>query len=194
MMLCPGHSTEASAAKVMSRQISRLPRSRRERLSFMPSNLSPKFPAKFFRLAFALCFCMRPACANVKMGLGDGPKPSQSDILTIFGLEDKLAVMAVEGKVKERFGKPVYAFLRSASKRSGKFVRLESLRKTLRLKGVNVDGLRYQLMHRTASAIYEAHRFRAKVAVMMVHSFDPKHAGLSVFQDFASCMGSRMRA
>jgi hypothetical protein len=34
------------------------------------------------------------------------------------------------------------------------------------------ETLRYQLLHRTASALYEAHRYHAKVAVMMVHSFD----------------------
>jgi hypothetical protein len=120
--------------------------------------------------------------------LGDRLKPSQSDLLAVLALKDELAVMAVEGKVKESFGKRVSAFLMNASKRSGKPARLKKLRRTLGLESVDVDGLRYQLLHRTASAIYEAHRYRAKVAVMMVHSFDPGNSGFDDFKSFADAM------
>ncbi len=47
----------------------------------------------------------------------------------------------------------------------------------------------YQLLHRTASAIYEARRYRAEVAVMMVHSFDPHDPGFEDFARFAVAMG-----
>lgn len=42
--------------------------------------------------------------------------------------------------------------------------------------------LRYQLLHRSASAIYEAQRYRTNVAAFLVHSFsyDPKS-----FEDFS---------
>ena len=121
--------------------------------------------------------------------LGDGLTPSQSDVLAILGLKHELAVMTVEGKVKESFGETVSVWLDGASDASGKPSRLQRLKTTLGLEGVNVGGLRYQLLHRTASAIYEAHRYRAKVAVMMVHSFDPDGSGLDDFEHFADAMG-----
>lgn len=121
--------------------------------------------------------------------LGDGLTPSQSDVLAILALKDELAVMTVEGKVKESFGELVSVWSTGASDTSGKPLRLEWLKKTLGLEGVDVGGLRYQLLHRTASAIYEAHRYRAKVAVMMVHSFDPDGSGLDYFISFAGLMG-----
>ncbi len=35
-------------------------------------------------------------------------------------------------------------------------------------------GVRYQLLHRTASVVIEAKRFHATTAVMIVHSFSPE--------------------
>ena len=88
--------------------------------------------------------------------LGDGLTPSQSDVLAVLALKDELAVMTVEGKVKESFGEPVSVWLTGASDASGKPGRLKRLKETLELGGEDVGGLRYQLLHRTASAIYEA--------------------------------------
>jgi hypothetical protein len=44
---------------------------------------------------------------------------------------------------------------------------------TLGLNTSDVGGLRYQLLHRTASAVYEAQRYRSRRAIMLVHSFSP---------------------
>jgi hypothetical protein len=46
-----------------------------------------------------------------------------------------------------------------------------------------IGPIRYQLLHRTASAVIEARRFGARHAVMMVHSFP---AGKDWFGDFAA--------
>ncbi len=124
-----------------------------------------------------------------KISLGDGRQPSQADALAILGLADGLAIMAVEGKVREPFGKQVREWMAGSSPTSGKPARLTRLCETLGLQSKDVASLRYQLFHRTASAIYEAKRYRAKTAVMMVHSFDPHDAGLADFQAFASAMG-----
>jgi hypothetical protein len=99
--------------------------------------------------------------------------------------------MVVEGKVDEPFGPLVKDWLPEASDhehaRSGhKHARLERLARTLGIDPSACRDLRYQLVHRTASAVYEAHRYRAKTAVMMVHSFDPHHAGLDDFKRFAA--------
>ena len=123
------------------------------------------------------------------IGLGDNLTPSQADVLAIIGMADGLAVMAVEGKVRESFGSLVSEWLASASAHSGKRARLERLAETLGLKAAETGSLRYQLLHRTASAIYEANRYRARAAIMMVHSFDPNDTGLADFRRFATAMG-----
>ena len=136
-----------------------------------------------------------------RTSLGDPWRPSQSDVLAIIGLGDELAVMTVEGKVQESFG-PIVSEWNAGNTNDGaqdvseeeplepsaKQKRLTHLKQTLGLEGTETNDLRYQLLHRTASAIYEAQRYRARVAVMMVHSFDPGHTGLSDFKLFASRM------
>jgi hypothetical protein len=120
--------------------------------------------------------------------LGDGLKPSQADVLAVLRVPDALAVMAVEGKVDETFGPRVLGWLGSSPSKN-KTARFARLCATLGLNPAAADPLRYQLLHRTASAIYEAKRYHANTAVMMVHSFDPKDAGLSDFKAFASALG-----
>jgi hypothetical protein len=49
--------------------------------------------------------------------------------------------------------------------------------------------LRYQLFHRTASAVFEAERYGVGRATMVVHSFDPKDAGFADFSAFSKALG-----
>ena len=52
--------------------------------------------------------------------------------------------------------------------------------------------LRYQLLHRTVSAILEAQLHSAVAAVILVHAFGPEAAGnLSDFSDFLRELGGR---
>ena len=46
------------------------------------------------------------------------------------------------------------------------------------------DDIRYQLLHRTASAIIEAKRFHAKHAIMLVHSFSQTDEWFSDYRRF----------
>ncbi len=69
-------------------------------------------------------------------------------------------MIAVEGKVNEPFGE----FVKDWNTTPGKQVRLERLTQTLGLDVANIGGIRYQLHHRTASAIYEAKRYRCRHA------------------------------
>jgi hypothetical protein len=48
------------------------------------------------------------------------------------------------------------------------------------------DSVRYQLLHRTASAVIEAERFGARHAVMLVHSFTEENLWFDDFAEFAS--------
>lgn len=74
--------------------------------------------------------------------------------LVIVGLGDTLGVIAVEGKVEESFDDLVRNWNTSASKQC----RLVGLCATLGLDAGRVGNIRYQLIHRTASAVYEAKR------------------------------------
>ena len=49
--------------------------------------------------------------------------------------------------------------------------------------------IRYQLLHRTASAVIAAQQFGARLAVMVVHSFSPSHQWHDDYQAFAREFG-----
>lgn len=49
--------------------------------------------------------------------------------------------------------------------------------------------MRYQLLHRTASALIEARRFHAQTAVLLVHSFSQTDAWHADYQSFSSLFG-----
>jgi hypothetical protein len=109
---------------------------------------------------------------------------SQTDLMVVAGLGDELGIIAVEGKVEESFAEPVRQWNDSPGKRA----RLEGLCASLGLGPTCVDNLRYQLLHRTASAIYEARRYRCHHAIMLVHSFSPGHRGFDDFAAFSHVM------
>jgi hypothetical protein len=115
--------------------------------------------------------------------LKDGrPSHSQSDLLAIVALADCLGIVAIEAKVDEGFDKTVGEWLVSGG--AGKAVRLAKLCDLFGRKPADVAGLRYQLFHRTASAILEARRYRARQAVMIVQSWCPSASGISDFLAF----------
>jgi hypothetical protein len=111
--------------------------------------------------------------------LGSPGRNSQTDLMVIAGLDAELGIIAVEGKVEESFAELVTDW----NSTPGKQRRLEGLCETLGLGAAQVGGIRYQLLHRTASAIYEAKRYRCRHALMLVHSFSPTHRW---FEDFAA--------
>ena len=88
---------------------------------------------------------------------------------------------AVEGKVSESFGPTIGEWFKEPS--SGKERRLSYLCEQLEV-GFPPDGqVRYQLVHRTASAIIVAIRFNAPDAAMVVHAFSPSDEW---FDDYAA--------
>ena len=71
----------------------------------------------------------------------------------------------------------------------GRDTRLTHLCGVLGLRKGETGDLRYQLFHRTASAIFEAERYCARHAMMLVHSFSGTDASLDDFLRFAAAMG-----
>jgi hypothetical protein len=111
---------------------------------------------------------------------------SQVDLLAILGIGPELAVAVVEGRVDESFGQLVAEWLTNDIDRQK---RMEGLAKLLAVTGYDLSKLRYQLFHQTASAIFEAQRYRAHTALLLVHSFSTKQSGWSDFAAFVQAIG-----
>ena len=120
--------------------------------------------------------------------LPGGSTASQSDVWAILKLKDGLASLAVEGKAGESFAETVGEWRTNAS--DGKARRLEFLCEQLGLNSGVDDLLRYQLLHRAASALIEADRIGAVAAILLVLAFTEDTTSRSDFTRFTSCLGS----
>ena len=110
---------------------------------------------------------------------------SQTDLMVVTGISERLAIIAVEGKAEESFD----LLVEDWNQTKGKRVRLEHLCKTLLLDSSRVGSLRYQLLHRAWSAVNEAKRYRCSDALLLVHSFSPTHRWFDDFAAFTAAMG-----
>lgn len=93
----------------------------------------------------------------------------------------------VEGKVNESFGPTIDGWLKNSS--PGKTQRLGALTRILGLKSQPGNGIRYQLLHRAASAVITGEQYRAVAAVLIVHSFSQEREHWRDYQDFAGLFG-----
>ncbi len=110
---------------------------------------------------------------------------SQSDVFALARAGERTFVITVEGKVREPFGPTIGDWLRDAS--DGKHKRLEYICGLLGLTLPLPNGIHYQLLHRTASAVIEALHFKTDAAAMIVHSFSPEKIWFDeAFKPFAS--------
>lgn len=119
--------------------------------------------------------------------LPGGSRPSQSDIWVLGKTHRGLVSIAVEGKVSESFGPTVAEWYSEAS--SGKEKRLRLLCSELGVAFPPANDLRYQLFHRTASAIIEAKKLHAPDAVMVVHTFSPSNEWFADYEAFLRLFG-----
>jgi hypothetical protein len=123
--------------------------------------------------------------------LPGGKRASQSDVFALARTATgEQAALAVEGKVEERFGTETVAEWREGGS-SGKEKRLAHLLEVLELEDdAALGALRYQLLHRTASAVIEARRFGARHALMLVHSFSAAGSWFDDYAVFARALGA----
>jgi len=124
---------------------------------------------------------------ELKVDLPGGSRPSQTDLWLLGRVRDGLVSVAVEGKAAETFGPTLDEWRRDAS--VGKEARLDFLLGQLQLGSPLPSGLRYQLLHRTVSAILMARRFHARHAVMLVHSFSEARLWFEDFREFLKVFG-----
>lgn len=123
-----------------------------------------------------------------QVSLPGGAKPSQNDIWVLGRTEKDLVSIAVEGKVSEPFGPTIGEWAPNSS--DGKMERYDFLCSILSLQTELPENIRYQLLHRTASAIIEAKRFHANHAVMLVHSFSLSNEWFADYECFVSLFGA----
>ena len=122
-----------------------------------------------------------------KVPLPGGSTASHNDIWLLAETNDDLISIAVEGKVSEPFGPTVGKWFSDPS--PGKEKRLQYLCHELDLPFPPPGNIRYQLLHRTVSAIIEARRFRTKEAGMVVHTFSPTNEWFEDYQAFIALLG-----
>ncbi len=121
-----------------------------------------------------------------QVDLGSEGRPSQTDLLAVAGIGNDLAILAVEAKAGEGFGDPTGQWLDGSA---GKRARLDGLCPMLGLTREAALPLRYQLLHRSASALIEARRYRASRAALLVHSFSGDEPGFADFAAFVAAVG-----
>lgn len=122
-----------------------------------------------------------------KVPLPGGSRPSQNDVWVLAKADKDLLSITIEGKVEEPFDKTIGEWKLDAS--PGKDARLEYLLEVLGIPGPIPESIRYQLLHRAASAVIEAERFGASHAVMIVHSFSPTNQWFNDFSAFVTLFG-----
>jgi len=121
------------------------------------------------------------AIPGYKVPLPGGSRPSQTDLAALARGDRGLVAVAIEGKVDETLGPTVGE--KRTEKSSGVDERLAFLQTALDLSSVP-DNIRYQLLHRTVSALRIADDFAAESAIMLVHSFSPTHQWYDDFMAF----------
>ena len=125
-----------------------------------------------------------------KVDMPHGQRASQTDLYVLaFTPKGHPVVIMVEGKVNEPFGPLVVEWLASKNQGSQKEARITAICELLGLEKESSMNRRYQLFHRTASAILEARRIAAERAVMMVHSFSKDDLWFEDFEAFVGLYG-----
>ncbi|GAB6061165.1 DUF6946 family protein [Desulfonatronum parangueonense] len=131
------------------------------------------------------------AIPEYQVALPGGERASQTDLLVLARGSEGLVAIAVEGKVDENFGPTVEQ--KRAENSRGVHIRLQFLAESLGLTEPIPGNIRYQLLHRTVSALLIAEQFSAKAAVMLVHSFSPTNKWFDDFAAFAALLGVQTR-
>lgn len=122
-----------------------------------------------------------------KVPLAGGQRNSQSDVFALIRFGEETCAATIEGKVNEPFGPTVGEWFANPS--DGKRIRMRQICDLLCLDGVPPVDVRYQLLHRTASALLEAKRFKTYEAAMIVHSFSVTRMWFADFERFAGLFG-----
>ena len=148
--------------------------------------LPPEIERALGRSSDQLIHNVKPLIAipEFTVPLPGGVRPSQSDVFVLARSVSRPVVLMVEGKVDEPFGPTLQEWLEDETPE--KRTRFEFLLMCLGLDTPPPSSIRYQLIHRAASALITAAQFRAPAAVMVIHSFSLDRTGWEDYQAFAA--------
>jgi len=121
--------------------------------------------------------------------LPGGMRSSHTDVLVLASNKEGLVVGGVEAKVDEPFGLTLGEM--RAKESTGQSKRIDYLHTVLRLDVPLKDEIRYQLFHRTVSALRTAQDFHADAPVMLIHSFSPTSRWRKDFSSFCDAMAAK---
>ena len=124
-----------------------------------------------------------------EVDLPGGESASQTDILAIARNLNGLVVLCLEAKVDEPFGPTLQE--KKVGATEGQLGRITYLEKELGRTVPFPDHIRYQLLHRTVSALLSARAFHAAVALMLVHSFSKTSKWRDDFEMFCGELGCK---
>lgn len=111
--------------------------------------------------------------------------PSQNDVFVLAkAMDGALLTIAVEAKVSESFDRTVNEWSKELT--PGKAERLGFLTRRLEIEDKEIGHVRYQLLHRLASALLEAERFGAGYAALVVHSFSQSDEWFDDYAEFVA--------
>lgn len=127
------------------------------------------------------------AVPEFKVPLPGGERASQNDIFVLARSSAGAVSIMVEGKVRESFGPTLESWCNESS--SGKAERLRHILRVIGLVAAPQGDIRYQLLHRAASAVITAEQYRAVAAIVLIHSFSPERSGWPDFQAFTRLFG-----
>ncbi|MFK7902227.1 MAG: hypothetical protein AB8B49_05220 [Nitratireductor sp.] len=121
-----------------------------------------------------------------EVALPGGNTASQTDVMAFTRNSEGLVIVGVEAKVDETFGPTLEE--KKANATGEQLDRIAYLEAELGRDVPFANTVRYQLLHRSVSALLTARAFHAPVAVMLVHSFSPESAWRSDFSAFCEEM------
>jgi hypothetical protein len=127
------------------------------------------------------------AVPEFRVPLPGGVRASQNDIFVLARSAAGPVSIMVEGMVNESFGPTLHRWIGEAY--PGKQERRSFLIRSLGLRSQPQGAIRYQLLHRAASAIITGEQYHAAAAVLVVHSFSERLAGWPDYQAFARLFG-----
>ncbi|WP_230980723.1 DUF6946 family protein [Rossellomorea arthrocnemi] len=127
-----------------------------------------------------------------KVSLPGGGAPSQNDLYLLTNAGGVFLPIMVEGKVSEPFGEEVKTW-KGENPSIGEKNRFHSILELLGLDEDEVLNKRYQLFHRTASAVIEARKIHAQHALMLVHSFSQQEKWFEDYKEFVNLFGVKAK-
>lgn len=116
--------------------------------------------------------------------------PAFADLFVLARSRGGLTAVIVESRVNEPFDSVFGGMRWKKGDVIDQRTTLAGLSEILEISLGDASTTRYQLLHRTASALIEAERYSATTAIMLVHSFSSERKWFEDYEVFGAAMGA----